>query len=303
MSSPSEFSDLGKNANELLNKGFPSTDKFDWKFEIDTTSSNNVKFVPSVTHFPGRGVSTQLKTVFKDYNLTVIGNHKDELSVEYESPKTLSGIKPTLKLNTSTRNLKEKLVVGPGGEIKAEWLNLKGGVEYPLRGEGGEEEGSKEAAATPAATLSATVGSPSCRFVAGFDFRLVHFRSLDFFNLAANYRASDLEVTLFSKSKPGLPTMIGANYYQTLANKWKNGAISGEVTYPLNSKGAPLTVALGALFKPDDSSTLKGRITSKGLLGLSYTQNWGGPFTVTFSAETSTLVEDTIHYGFKISIK
>jgi len=310
MSFPAAYKDQGKNSNELLNKGFPSTDKFNWKFEIDTTSENGVQFLPSITNTPGRGVDAELKSKFKvkEANLTLTGNQKEELSVEIAAAKKLQDLwKPSITVSTTTRFLQEKLKFKPSVEFRKEWVTATVALEMPVKQ---PEEGSDDPKDTDhkKATFSTVFGHKSCGFSAGFDLEYqIDSSKLKHFNSVVSYGTADLEVSAFSKTKcDGSPTTIGANYYQKLANKWKEGAVAAEVTYPLHSLNQPPSFSVGGSFQPDASSTLKSRVNNKGLAGFAYTQKWGGPFTVTFSSEfnlLNPLAQDSAQYGVKIAVK
>jgi len=257
-----------------------------------------------------RGVDAELKTKFKvkEANLTITGNQKEDLSVEIAAAKKLQDLwKPSLTVSTTTRFLAEKLKFKPSVEFRKDWVTATVSLEVPMKqpeeGSDDPKDGDQRKAA-----FSTVFGYKSCGFSAGFDLEYqIDSSKLKHFNTVFSYAASDLDVSAFSKTRyDGSPTVIGANYHQKLASKWKEGTVAAEVTYPLHSLNQPPTFSVGGSFQPDSYSTLKSRVNNKGLAGFSYTQKWAGPFTVTFSSEfnlLNPLAQDSAQYAVKIAVK
>jgi len=306
MTFPASFKDQGKNANDLLGKGFPSSDKFNWKVELDTTSENNVQFIHSLSHGP-KGIDGELRTKFKahDFNFTVTGNQKEDISLELSHAKALNGLKPTLTLSSNTASLFEKFQLKISGEMRKDWLFASTSIDLPQK-EAPQGETTKEAVVTPNFVVSTVLGSKSNGLSAGFDLQFdTSAKDLKNFNSVLSYTSSDLEVSLFCKTKPFQKSAeFGATYYQKLITRWKDAAVAGQLAYPMRLTSPRPSFAIGGFFKPDPTSSVKGRINEKGYAGLSYTQQWGGPFSVTLSSEVNLLdLQEPALFGVKLSIK
>jgi len=309
MSFPPFYKDIAKNANDLLNKGYPIGDNFSWKVDLDTTSSNGVQFTPFIQKSLKDGdLSGELKSKFSccDYSFTTSGNLRNDLSVEISGVKFNRGLRHAITLSTTSNQLLEKLKVKPTVEFRSEYVNFTGSFEQPLTWAtryvvGDDPLKPKEPSKL---LLSAITGHHSCGFAAGGEIDIApQSREVKGFNTITSYTTSDLEVAGFSKTKIGANTVIGANFYHKL-NRWLE-SVSSEVQYDLSAKSSPV-LAFGGLLRPDVLTSIKSRINTKGLFGFSLTQKWGGPFTFTVAGELNLLqlkTNDAAQFSIKISIK
>jgi len=101
-------------------------------------------------------------------------------------------------------------------------------------------------------------------------------------NVATSYVTPTLVATLLGKFKIGRTedTILGLNVYNRVASSFVETFVGAEGLYSFNGKDT--TLAIGASTKPDPYSTLKGRITTKGVVGFAYTQAFNSPLNVTF---------------------
>jgi len=307
MSFPPLFKEQGKNANDLLHKGFPSSDRFAWRVEFDSISKNGVQFTPYLQQTT-KSLEGELKSKFKTGSVswTVLGNLKEEVSFEVGKNESWNGFKPTLTFTSTVRDVIERFKLKPAFEYRSEYGNSTLSLELPLSSAPSSHESaqqSKEALTTyPKGYFSLVLGHKDCGFAAGADVEVsTNNYDLKALNTAGSFNSSDLELSVFSKTKFGGSTTLGVNYFQRLTrSNWKDLAVGGELTYD----GKSPSLSLGGTFKPDDASSVKTRINTNGLLGLSYTQRWGGPFTVTFSNDFHlTSHTDPAQFGIKISLK
>jgi len=264
-----------------------------------------VQFLPSLTY--DERVETELKSKFKaspvegcDINFTLTGNQKEEISLEMASAKSFRNFKPSLMLSTSTKNLK-KFNFKPSAEFRNDWMGATFSLDYPMKSE--EREDLKNPPVNKA-NFSTILGNKSCGFSAGIDMEFNMESETLHRSYVASYCTSDLEVTAFSKKKSERPRLIGVNYYQKLINRWKDAIVSAEVSYALGTNSTP-DLTLGGSFKPDPTSSVKSRIDNKGIAGFSYTQKWGGPFSVTFLSEFNLLdlASNSAKFGVKFGLK
>jgi len=300
------YKDIGKNANDLTNKGFVSADRYQWKLEVDTTSDNGVQFLPSLSQASSGILEGELKSKFKACNssFTVSGNLKQELSIEAASDKPLKGlVKPTLTLSTLMDNPLERSKIKIQTEFRGNYGNLTALLELPvsrfLRDPSPKSEQLK-------ANVTAVVGLSDYGVSTGAEVEVApengQIRAL---NLVLSYAQSNLEVSAFSKRRDNSFT-LGANFYQKLpaTSRLRDAVVGAELTHDLSDK--PPTITIAGSTKPDETSTVKSRISSKGILGLAYTQKFNGPFAVTFGADLDVLrarEAGALQWGVKLAVK
>jgi hypothetical protein len=304
------YKDVGKNANDLTNKGFVSTDRYQWKFEVDTTSDNGVQFLPSLTQTTAGAVEGELKTKFKacSSSWTVSGNLKNDLSVEATSePAVLRGlVKPTLTVNTSAENPVDRARVKLATESRLSLVpslphSFTTTLEFPVARFYRDLSKSE----TPKANLSLVMGIKDTGISVGGEVELApETAQVRASNGVLSYTRPNLEVTLFGKKRDTNLT-VGANFYQRLPSyASKSAAVGAELTTDFSEKPASLTLA--GTVKPDPTSTLKARLTSRGVLGLAYTQQFNGPFALTVGSDLDVLRAQepgSFNWGVKLNYK
>jgi hypothetical protein len=296
------YKDVTKNATELLKKGYPSSEKYAFKVEFDSTSSSGLQATPWIAENQDKTIEAELKTKFplRDFTVTTTGNLKEDVSFEISPAKNYSnGFKWTANLNTNLTNVSDKAKGKVTLELKNEKLTSNLVFEAPLRQSGGKSDDSK-------LTANAVFGSKEKGLSTGFEteFSLSSF-SLKNVNTTVSYNKDDSEAAIFTKTKLGGSTNVGANYIHKLSNSsWRDTQLGAEVSYDINDKSSSFT--LGASYKPSDSSTLKTRFDSKGLLGFVYTEKWNGPLSVTFGSDWNVLGAanaSPFQYSIKLAFK
>jgi len=228
---------------------------------------------------------------------------KEDITLEIASSQTYKGLKPTFTVSSSAGDLKDKLKLKPAVDFNNEWMNISASIELlPAK----DAEIKKD---YPKTLFSTVFGHKSCGFAAGLQTEFAtNSRKLKNVHSIIGYSHSDLEITLSGQKKfddtDNAPVTIGTTYYQKLANKWKDCALGGELSY--SSQENQTHLSLGSSFKPDSTSTFKTRINNHGVLGFSYSQNWGGPFSVTLMGDINLLhsgSQEAAKFGAKVSLK
>jgi len=294
------FKDIGKNSNDLLKKGFPSTDRYAFRVELDTTTNSGIQFTPFLQETLSKSIEGELKAKFnyRDVAFTTTGNMKEDVSLEI-AHQTKKGAKLTVALNSNMGNFVEKLKGKAGLELRTDYTTSAIAIEAALPNNAPH----KPSDDLPKATLSSVFGSKEKGIAFGIDLEASPTtQELKSINGAIAYNTSDLEFTVFSKTKGNAAMTVGANYFQKYPYMGRDVLLGAELTYDLSGKGSAFVI--GAQFKPDESSTIKGKFDSKGLLGLNYTEKWKGPLSVTFTSDTNLLGgESPFQYGVKLAFK
>jgi len=303
MSFPALFKDLGKNANDLVNKGYISSDKYHWKIEVDTTSENGIQFLPSLTENPAGGLEGELKAKFKSFNFTFTtsANLKNELTLEAASNDSIRGLlKPTLTLSTDANNPVERARFKANSEVRFATANLTANVDFPLARFLNEVSFKPE---QPKATLSGVFGHKDSGVSIGTEAEFsADSGQVIALNVVTAYVQRNLEVALFLKKRQNVN--VGANFYQrVLSSRFQDSGVGAEITHDLSSEKPPvLTIAATGRA---ETATFKGRITSRGVLGLAITQRFEGPLSMTFGTDIQLLNREpgSVQWGLKIAYK
>jgi len=298
------FKDVAKNANDLLNKGFVSSDKYLWKVEFDTVSDNGIQFTPNISETPAGHVEGEFKSKFKTVRatFTTTANLKQDISLETASNTYIKDIfKPTVTVSTTLDNPLERAKIKLADEILIPNARLNGVVELPISRF--LEEGSKEQAKT---TLSAVVGLADTGFGVAIEGELSESVQLNCLNGYLTYAKSNLEASLYFKKKASI--ILGSNFYlKNPTLRYQNSAIGGEITHDLSSDKAPV-LTLAATWKPDETSTIKSRLNSRGVLGVSWTQAFSGPLSISFLVDINLSIvaiheSQSVQWGVKLAVK
>jgi len=293
------YKDLGKLANDLLNKGWASTEKYSWKVESNI-SSDDVKVTPSVQSVGKESIDGSIKASFpllklQDFNLIVTetANLNQSLKVEFTTSKYLNNAyKPTLEFNTTVNAPISSSKAKFSTDIKQQW----GGATLSWAGPG--DHVFNASVLFPKTLNNATVAI-------GSEFEYTKKSPLKV-NLAGSYFTPSLIATVFGKLKVGRPndTIVGFNVVNRVNSPFNaESQVAGEIQYDLNGKDTNITI--GASTNPDLYSTVKGRITSKGLVGFAYTQQFNAPLNLTFLVDldlTKLNNPKALQYGIKFNL-
>lgn len=296
MSFPPLFKDHGKSANDILGKGFPSTDRFIWKFESDTTSVNGIQFTPSISY--DGSVSGEFKAKGKVFDQTATLSTKTDNSISIETVlgNNIAGFKPTLTLTTGFANL-NKFRFKVGTERRAENFNTTLSVDVPNPLLKEEQDNVKFAG-------SFVVGQASGASAGVEAEANVDKRNLEKVNFVLAHTKSDYQFSIFGKKTYGAKSslVLGVNSHLRVPTNWNNLIVASELSHTVDG---PTNLMVGAQFNPDAFSTLKFRLKNTGSLGFSYSQHWGGPFTLTFMGESGKIFgsENPLTWGVKLSLK
>jgi len=294
------FKDIGKSSNDLLKKGFPVNDKFAFRAELDSTSQSGIQFLPYLQETQTKTVEGELKTKFeyRSFAFTAIGNLKEDVSLEVSPTKATNGFKWTATANSNMSDFVERLKGKLGVELRNDITSTALSVESAVKRGGKSED-------APKFLLSSVVGLKESGIAVGIDVEVApstqEFKSL---NGALALSKADLDLTFFSKTKVGGSTTVGTNYFQKYPFRGRDILLAGELEFELSSKKPTLT--LGAQFKPDDDTTVKTRASSKGLVGVSITEKWRGPLSVTLATDLNVLGGEgnpPFQYGVKLAFK
>jgi len=294
------FKDVGKNANDLLKKGYPSTEKYAFRVELDTTSSNGIQFQPYLQETLSKSMEGELKAKgsLKNFTFTGTGNLKEDLSLEITPSNNPKSLKWTLNTSSNMSDFIDRLKGKASVEFRNDYSTTSFTLESLVSGKSAKSEDASKV------LMSSVFGSLNKGFALGVDTEYSptsnEFKSL---NTAFSYTKSDIEVSLFSKTKIGGATTLSASYFQRYVHGTDTVQLAGELGCELNKKPS---LALGLSFNPSFDSTFKGRFDSKGLLGLSYTEKWKGPLSVTITSDWNVLGAEgnaPFQYGVKLAFK
>jgi len=294
------YKDITKNANDLLRKGYVSSEKYAFRVDFDTTSQAGTQLTPYLQRNLDNNVEGELKVkcACKELSITTTENTKQDISVEIGPSKHYdNGFKWTLNLNSNMTELMDKAKAKAIVEYKKDFANTSLTVEHPIKPTSQKPEEGK-------LLFSTVLGKKDSPFSLGIDTEVsLATYSPKTFNTTFAVTKSDIDMAAFFKKKIGSNNkVVGLNYFQKLTNsKWTATQVATEVSYDLGEKNS--TFALGLSFKPSDNSTVKARYDSKGLLGFLYTEKWNGPLSVAFGADWNVTGGAGIQHSIKLTFK
>jgi len=298
------FKDVGKSNNDLLKKGFPANDKFLFRVELDSTSQSGIQFTPHIQETQSKALEGELKSKFeyRNFNFTAIGNLKEDVSLEATPTKATNGFKWTLHANSNMSNFVDRLKGKLTLELRNDFTTSALSIEGTLKKDGKSED-------NPKILFSSVFGLKERGVFGGIDLEIAPTsQEIKTVNTTLGLTKSDSEISLFSKTKVGNSTTVGAIYFQKYPYLSRDILLGGELAYDLNSKKPTLT--LGSQFKPDDDTTIKSRVDSKGLVGLAITEKWRGPLSVTLAGDLNLVGvggagenNSPFQYGLKFAFK
>lgn len=292
------FKDLGKNATDLLTKDFPSTQKF----ELNTTSENGLKFQTIVEQKKGKagsdGVvpnvmfgSFQTKLDLTDYGVAFTGTLDTEL-LRWEvvlSKLVKPGIKSTFRGSTSTEVIKE---VYGDVEYKGKYGNFV--FDFNLRDD------------TPKLELASVVGQNGFSIGAKGSYVLPDDPkkggSLDAVSVTGGYTSKSFDFTgTFNGKfdKHGFKPTLGSTLL------YKHNADTSFATTaswdPSKDLKDGVSVTVGGQYNFDSQTSVKGKASTSGALGVAYKQKLNKNVTLQLATEINAIKTQPHTLGLAIS--
>lgn len=292
------FKDLGKNANDLLTKDFPST----LRFELNTTSENGLKFQTVVEQKKGKsgsdGVapnvmfgSFQTKLDVKDYGIALTGTLDTEL-LRWEvvlSKLVQPGIKATFKGSTSTETIKE---VYGDVEYKGKYGNVV--LDFNLRDD------------VPKLELASVVGQKGYSLGAKGSYVLPDDPKksgrLDAVSVTGGYTSNSFDFTgTFNGKfdKGGFKPTVGSTLH------YKHNASTNFATSatwdPSKDLKDGVTVTVGGQHNFDSQTSVKGKVGTNGAVAVSYKQKLNKNVNLTLATEVNAITTKPHTLGFHLS--
>jgi len=290
----------GSQASGLLNKGYPSTDNYEFSVELAAPATCGLTIAPAITKTSSGVIEGAISSTYAEGNTRIVSkvDLKEDLNINYSLPGYKIGgamqLKPAFEFSSKIREV-DSFKIKPSVEVRHESFSLTGSVNFHPLG--------KALISSPAFTFLAGRSSNGVAFGADIVFQSSQLSNV---NGLISYNKSPLEATFFSKtsvSKDNAKThSIGGTFYQTLTGDWTNCAVGGEAVVPLDNPIKP-TFTLGASKVLDSLSSVKARINTKGMLGFSYTQKMSSPVQLIVSSEVNLNeihAPNALRYGIKL---
>jgi hypothetical protein len=292
---PGQFKDIGKDANDLLNKGY---DDYDTKFEINAVGLNASVKASFTKNQEKTSGSLEYKTKCeKCGDLTTTLDFGKSVKVSAVSKdKFIQKLDTTLEFSSNPAKLFDDAKLKLVTDYAHDAATISNSVTYPVSGAG--------------ATLvsSLVVGSKEHGVVLGGEFELSAARSqLTRGEGALSYKKGSIALALFSKTNRdntnnALNHKFGANLHYRLAApaSWNPiNQLAFETVY--NPKASNLDIAVAASAKPDATSTLKAKVNSNGNINVAFNKDLEKPLSVAVFAATSLHSVSDVKLGLKLA--
>jgi len=292
MSNPPIFKDISKRATDLLTKEFPTEEKkFEWK---GTTTTGVTIETNAVQKGEGAIVGTITPSYkYKDYGVSVLGEFNTNKDIKLETSvenQVVDGLKVTLTGEQKGKDTFATLA----GEYKHPKTSLNGSVDF------GKSKGNTIKANSVFGHNGWLLGL-SAEYLLGSD-----NQELKLFNTTVGFSQKEFDVTVFGRivgaggENKADKNEIGGTYYHNVRDDVSFGA---EVVFDTttNTESKP-KLSLGASYKLQEDTTLKAKIDTTGVLGLSYSQRFSKNSKLTIGAKMDTLSgKNNSTMGFNIA--
>ncbi|CAG5924636.1 voltage-dependent anion-selective channel protein 3 isoform 1-T1 [Menidia menidia] len=261
MAVPPAYSDLGKSAKDIFNKGFGYGVL---KLDVKTKSQNGVEFATSGSNNTDTGKSGgHLETKYKVSDLGLTFNQKwntdnnltTEITMEDQLAKGLKlGLDTSFVPNTGKKSAKLKTA------YKREYMNLGCDLDFDMAG--------------PTVHAAAVLGYEG--WLAGYQLAFDTAKSkLTQNNFALGYKAGDFQ--LHTSVNDG--TEFGGSIYQKV-----NSQLETAVNLAWTAGSNNTRFGIGAKYQLDKDVTLSAKVNNACLVGVGYTQTLRPGVKLTLSA-------------------
>jgi len=299
------YRDLGKSANDLVTKGFPST----YKFELTTNAERGMKFIfaaekkskevkDSVSSDGKKShdyifVSSQVKEELKEHGINFTGTlDSEKLGGELAlADIATKGLKVTFKGNIADNNKQDA-----SGEVEYRNDLLAGTLGLTWKDHKNTVEPSISVGIIEALSLGASAKYllPSASSDGGWDS----------FSLGANWvpaKYFDLSSFINAKREKTNEYKLTTNvklYYTHSTNT----TFAADVNYDFNSSfNQGVSLKLAANHKFDANTSVKAKVDNKGQVALALSQKAFSNVTLTLGTETNILNFDQQKVGFTLA--
>lgn len=288
MSNQPLFKDLGKRANDLLTKEFPSEEK---KVEWKGTSAGNVTVE---TNFVQKGDGAVVGTLtpsykYKEYGLNFLAeiNTKKDIKLETSvEDQFADGLKVILTGEAKGPQTYATLAA----EFKNPKATINGSIDY------GKPNGSTVKA-------SSVFGSSGFALGLSAEYFLGDQSELKLFNTTLSYGTKDFDASVFGRLIPDKDkNEIGGTYFHNVNSDL---AVGTEVVFDTANADNKPKLVFGSQYKLNADTILKGKFDTNGVLGVSYSQkfNKNSKLIIGANVDTNKLSgKDSSTFGFTLSL-
>lgn len=290
MSNPVLFKDLGKRANDLLTKEFPTNEK---KVEWKGTSINNVTVD---TNFVQKADGSVVGTItpsykYKPYGLTLLAEVNTNRDVKLESTvenKLADGLKVV-----ATAESKGVLSYGT---FTAEYKHPS--ATFTAFADFGKPKGSTVRATSVFGANNFSLGLSGEYFVGNTD-----ASELKNFQTTVAYATKEFDASVFGRLIADKDkNELGATYFHNVNERLSVGT---EVVFDTANSEVKPKLTLGSQYKLHDDTVVKGKFDTNGILGFSVAQkfNKNSKLLVGANINTNKLNEkDSTTFGFTLTL-
>jgi len=292
---PGLFKDLGKRANDLLTKDFPSEkgeNKLEWKGEADY----NVTLQTSLVSKRDGTVGTFTpKYKHKEWDTTFsaeITTDKDvKVEVVTEDLLNFDGLKTTVTGNSKGKDRFAEFAI----EYKHDMATVTGSVDY------GKTSGST-------IKSSAVIGSQGLALGASTEYLIGRSESeLKELKTVLAYGNDDFDITASGTMKQNQgknpdKNELAASYFHKVNSGWLVGA---QTTFDTSNSDAKPSLVFATQYRVQPDTVVKAKMGTDGKLGLSFSQKYNkfAQINISSTVDTNSLGgKNSSTFGFTLSL-
>lgn len=291
------FKDIGKRASDLITKDFPKEQKAEWK----STTADGVKLEFSIKNEEGRDgskITGALKNeyTYKPWNntTTVELNTEREFKAETSfTPKFVKGLKTIFSVQSQKKDGSLDYFSTVGAEFKNEFSS------FTVSSEVGRANDNALKGSLVFGSQGAAVGinGEFLRKEQGPEFKEV--------KSSVSYASDEFDFVAYGKVAQARnakrSTELGASYFHKISSDLQIGT---EVKFDVSSEDKKPSLTFGSAYKLNNDATLKTRVDTSGVVGLSLAQqvNKTTKLLVGANINTAAPAKSGTNFGFLLTI-
>eukprot|EP01100_Stratorugosa_tubuloviscum_P015191 TRINITY_DN856_c0_g1_i1.p1 TRINITY_DN856_c0_g1~~TRINITY_DN856_c0_g1_i1.p1 ORF type:complete len:293 (-),score=131.04 TRINITY_DN856_c0_g1_i1:144-1022(-) len=286
------YSNQFKSVNDILNKGYPSTDNYDWKLETISKSEKD----------PRNNVEANLSS-----NASAMsGQIQSKCNCSGNEITTSASLAQIVKFVISRHfnNKNTKATCEVEANLPKSIFTLNEKFEFYYKNVSATLDATLPLATIKNSTVTSSVVTKKDNLNFGgevkFDFAKQKIAS---YGVLAALHNQPVVAGVFLRSRDGQNRTIGVSFFRSNFVKIdeSNVDLAAEISTSLNDFKNPL-FSIGALIKPNSNSSIQTRFNTQGNFGINFTQNFSSPVSLTLSADTNLRSSDPMRLSAKVRI-
>jgi len=253
---PILFKDVGKRASDLFNKGYPTNDKFSWRWQLNNHKSGDTTYESKVQRESDGSVSGSVvaKSQVRNFDSTTTIETNNTLKIELVRPNLVENLKTTLEgVTTMTDPFKS--------------TTCKLALDYNHRRARVTSDVVYELFASKPTVFNASILFGHEQWVFGGDVQNSNGKTTQYTIQAARSTKDDEFVAFLRNRKSGMSQQVGVAY----SRLYREGKFVSASEISVDTKTQEKSIQVGFSNKVSDELSYKTKVGTTGVIGVSTT--------------------------------